>query len=241
MKAVILAGGLGKRLDPFTTVMPKPLLPIGEKTILEIIIQRLKMFDCDEVIIATNYKSDLFERYFRAIPDLGVKITFSKEKTPLGTAGPIKLVSHLLTEPFIVMNGDIITTLDFKKMMNIHRKKKAKVTMATTVVQIPLHYGVVKSNDGFTVHSITEKPMMTAEVNGGIYIVEPEMIKEIPKGFFHMTDLVAKLLKKKHKVVKYRIDDYWLDIGQTHNYAKAQQDFAGLDFFSHRRKNGSKK
>jgi len=112
-------------------VLPKPLLPIGDKTILEIIIERLGMFDVDEVILATNYKSNMFEKYFTSIARREFKITISKEKEPLGTAGPIRLAAHILDEPFIVMNGDILTTLDFGKMLRLHKNKKAKITMGT--------------------------------------------------------------------------------------------------------------
>jgi len=233
MKAVILAGGLGKRLGPLTTVLPKPLLPIGDKTILEIIIERLRMFDVDEVILATNYKSNMFEKYFTSMAPAGVKITISKEKEALGTAGPIRLVADKLTEPFIVMNGDILTTLDFKKMMRLHTSKKAKVTMATKEVQMPFHYGVVESRNGWKVTSIKEKPPMAAEVNAGVYIMNPEVIKEIPNGFYHMTDLVKKLVNKKQTVAKYKINEYWVDIGQMQNYEQAQGDFARYDFAKH--------
>lgn len=233
MKAVILAGGLGKRLEPFTKIIPKPLLPLGEKTILEVIIQRLKMFGVTEVIIATNYKSGLFERYFGYISQSGLKIVFSKELEPLGTAGPIKLVAKSLKEPFIVMNGDILTTIDFNKMKKLHKEAKAKMTVATKEVQVPFHYGVIESDDGVRISNIKEKPSVTAEINGGIYIVNPEVVKEIPDGFYQMTDLVKKLVAKKMNVVKYAIDDYWLDIGQMHNYKKAQEDFGKIDFLSH--------
>lgn len=233
MKAVILAGGLGKRLEPFTKIIPKPLLPLGEKTILEVIIQRLKMFGVNEVIIATNYKSGLFERYFGFISQSGLKIRFSKEREPLGTAGPIKLVAKSLKEPFIVMNGDILTTIDFNKMKKLHKETKAKLTVATKEVQVPFHYGIIESDDGVRISNIKEKPSVTAEINGGIYIVNPEVVKEIPDGFYQMTDLVKKLVAKKMTVVKYKIDDYWLDIGQMHNYKKAQEDFGKIDFLSH--------
>ncbi len=233
MKAFILAGGLGKRLGPLTTVLPKPLLPIGDKTILEIIIERLKKFDVDEVILGTNYKSNMFEKYFTSMAPDGVKVTISKEKEALGTAGPIKLAAHLFDEPFIVMNGDILTTLDFGKMLRLHKSKKAKITMGTKEVQMPFHYGVVRSKNGWRVDKIEEKPPISAEVNGGVYILNPEVIKEIPSGFYNMTDLMHKLLSKKQIVVKYKINEYWVDIGQMQNYEQAQQDFARYDFTRH--------
>lgn len=231
MKAVIMAGGLGERLRPFTTIIPKPLLPIGEKSILEITIQRLKLFGCEEVIIATNYKSDLFEKYFNFISGLDIKINFSKEKEPLGTAGPLKLVENMLKEPFIVMNGDILTNMNFSELKEIHVNKNAKLTVATKEVQMPLHYGVVESEDGFIVTNIKEKPSIIAEINAGIYFMNPEIIKEIPDGYYNMTDLIQKLLSKKMTIVKYNIKDYWLDIGQMDSYKKAQEDFEKYGLF----------
>lgn len=224
MKAVIMAGGLGERLRPFTSIIPKPLLPVGEKSILEITIQRLKLFGCEEVILATNYKSDLFEKYFNSMTDLGIKINFSKEKEPLGTAGPLRLLESVLKEPFIVMNGDILTTINFNELKETHKNKNAKLTIATKDVQMPLHYGVVESKDGFIVTNLKEKPSLIAEINAGIYFMNPEVIKEIPGGYYSMTDLIQKMLNKKMIVAKYKIEDYWLDIGQMDTYKKAQED-----------------
>lgn len=233
MKAVILAGGFGKRLAPLTAVIPKPLLPVGGKSILEIIIERLKKFGCDEVIIATNYKSEFFENYFSSIAPLGVTITFSKEEEPLGTAGPLRLVKERLSEPFVVMNGDILTTVDFSKMMQLHKEKGARLTMGTKLVQLPFHYGVVESKNGWRVDAIKEKPPLSAEVNAGVYIMNPEAVQEIPEGRYDMTDLIPKLLDAGDVVAKYEIREYWMDIGQMQNYEKAQEDFSNYDFSSH--------
>lgn len=232
MKAVIMAGGLGKRLEPFTTVIPKPLLPIGEKSILELMIQRLKQCGCDEVFIATNYKSDLFEKYFKYLIDPGIKITISKETEPLGTAGPLKLLKSSLKEPFLVMNGDILTTLDFNKLKNVHIMNNAKLTIATKEMEMPLYYGVIESSDGIRVDNVKEKPSVKSEINAGIYFVNPEVINEIPDGLYHMTDLIKALLSKKMVVVKYKIDEYWLDIGQLSTYQKAQEDVKKYGLFN---------
>lgn len=223
MKAVIMAGGLGKRLEPFTKIIPKPLLPIGEKSILELIIQRLKSFGCDEVIIATNYKSELFEKYLDP-SELGLKITFSKENEPLGTGGPLKLVRDKLTEPFIVMNGDILTTIDFNKLKETHSKSGAQLTVCSKEIEMPLHYGVLDSKDGIIVDSVREKPSIKAEINAGIYMVNPEAVDKMPDGFYNMTDLIRDLLANKEIVAKHTIQEYWLDIGHISTYEKAQED-----------------
>lgn len=233
MKAVILSGGLGTRLAPLTTLVPKPLLPVGTKSILEIIIERLKKFDCDEVILAINYKAEFFENYFKSIPSLGVKISFSKETEPLGTAGPIRLVADRLNEPFIVMNGDILTTIDFDRMMHLHTEKHASLTMATKEIQMPFHYGVVESKNGWRVDAVKEKPPLLAEVNAGVYIMNPEIAKGIPEGFYNMTDLIPELISNGDIVAKYKITEYWMDIGQMQHYEQAQEDFANYDFASH--------
>ena len=228
MKAVILAGGLGKRLAPLTDTIPKPLLPIGEKSILEIIIRRLKLGGCDEVIIATNYKSTLFEKYAGHLTALGVKISFSKEDVPLGTAGPLKLLRHNLNEPFIIANGDIITTLDFKKVYDHHLKRGRRLTVCTKEVETPLHYGVIELNKESDILSVREKPSIKSEINAGIYILNPEVIDEMPDGFYHMTDLIKDMLKKE-KINGYKINDYWLDVGQLSTYNQANEEIDKFD------------
>ena len=143
MKAVILAGGLGTRLKPLTTILPKPLLPIGERSIIEIMLGRLKSHGFNETFILTNYKSHLFENYFKNGYFNEMKITLSKEISPLGTAGPIKLISDKLNEPFLVINGDILTTLNFSELKDLHHYHKADLTVATRFMQIPFHYCII--------------------------------------------------------------------------------------------------
>lgn len=228
MKAVIMAGGLGKRLAPLTDTIPKPLLPIGEKSILELIIRRLKLAGCDEIIIATNYKSSLFEKYASHLADLGLKISFSREETPLGTAGPLKLIRDKLTEPFIITNGDIITTLDFKKLYDHHVKKGMRLTVCTKEVETPLHYGIIELNEQFDILNVKEKPSLKFEINAGVYVLDPKVIDEMPDGFYHMTDLIKDLLKKE-KINGFRIEDYWLDVGQISTYNQANGEVEKFD------------
>ena len=157
MKTVILAGGLGTRLRPLTQVIPKPLLPIGEQSVLEITVQGLKASGFRDIVMATSYKSHLFESYFGDGSRWNVKISYSREKKRLGTAGPLKLVQAGIKKPFLVINGDILTNLNFRKLAKYHADNGAKLTVVTKVVTTPLHYGVVKSR-GRQVIKLEEKP-----------------------------------------------------------------------------------
>jgi|TARA_B100001964_G_C14240662_1_gene604830 NDP-sugar pyrophosphorylase family protein len=223
MKAVILAGGLGTRLMPLTQVIPKPLLPVGEYSVLEISINRLKECGFDDIIIATNYKSYMFESYFGDGSKFGIKITYSREKEPLATAGPLRLLKEKLDEPFLVIYGDILTSLDFKKLMEFHTSNKADFTLVTKETEFPISYGVIKS-EGNLIKGVEEKPEMKTQINAGIYFINPGVLDEIPKGFYQMTDLVKKLISQGKRVMKYELDGYWLDIGQMQDYEKAQKD-----------------
>ena len=227
MKAVIMAGGLGTRLRPLTKIIPKPLLPIGEKSILEITIKKLKEEGFDEIILAVNYKSDLFESHFKDGSKFGIKIVHSKEKKELGTAGPLQLVKKKLTKPFLVMNGDILTNMDFKKLKEFHTENKADMTVVTKKVSLPLHYGVISKKDG-KIKNIDEKPTIESEINAGIYFLNPSVLDSIPKDQkFDMPDLIKKLIKdekSKDNVIPYSLKDYWMDIGNMDDHKKAQDD-----------------
>jgi len=223
VKAVILAGGLGTRLKPFTTVIPKPLLPVGEQSVLEIAINRLRDCGFDEIFIATSYKSHIFENYFGDGSEFNIKIEYSKEEVPLGTAGPLRLLKEKLKEPFLVVYGDILTSLDFRKLAEFHIKNKADFTLVTKETIFPISYGVIKS-EGNMIKAVEEKPQMKTQINTGIYFLNPEVIDIIPEGFFHMTELIKMLISQGKGVMKYELEDYWLDIGQIHDYEKAQKD-----------------
>ena len=229
MKAVILAGGLGTRLKQFTEIIPKPLLPVGERSILEIIINKLKEHGFDEIFIATNYKSYMFESYFGDGSQFGVKITYSKEKEVLGTAGPLKLLKDKLNEPFLVIYGDILTSLDFKKLKDFHIKNKADFTLVTKENYLPISYGVIES-EGNIIKNIEEKPTVKTQINAGIYFLNPDVIDYIPDGFFHMTELAKELIKRGKKVMKYELKDYWIDVGEKESYEKAQKDLESGNF-----------
>ncbi|MCZ6766612.1 MAG: sugar phosphate nucleotidyltransferase [bacterium] len=224
MKAVIMAGGLGKRLKPFTQIIPKPLLPVGEKSILEITIHKLKEQGFTEVILAVYYRSDLFESYFGDGSKFGLKIRYTKEKERLGTAGPLKLATEFLEEPFLVANGDILVNMKFTELREFHLANDADFTLVTKTIQMPLHYGVVEKKEN-RIQSIKEKPVVEAEVSAGIYFMSPDVLDYIPANqAFPMTDLMRALIADKRSVLAYPLEGYWLDIGQLSDYERAQDD-----------------
>lgn len=225
MKAVIMVGGLGSRLRPFTQVIPKPLLPIGDETVLDITAKKLKSHGFKEIILATNYKADLFKSYCGDGSKYDLSVTYSQEDKPLGTSGPLTLLKDKLTEDFLVINGDVLTNLDFAHLMKFHQDNKADFTLVTKELEFPLAYGVIKSENDRVIN-LEEKSNIKSEINAGIYIISPNALKELPEGHSLMTDFIKDLIKKGKKVYRYKLEGYWLDIGQTKDYEQAQEDFA---------------
>lgn len=222
MKAVILAGGLGSRLKPFTEIIPKPLLPIGEKSVLEIQIERLKMSGFDQIYLATNYKSEYVSNFFGDGSRYGVSLSISKEDKPLGTAGPLTLLKQELDEPFLMMNGDILTLLDFKRMYDFACSVDSLLTIGIKEYIMPFSFGNV-FYDGHFVTGIEEKPDIIYKILAGVYIIKPGIFKHIPDDtYFGMDELIHLMLRQNHPVTKFEIHDYWLDIGQVDDYYKAQ-------------------
>lgn len=223
MKAVILAGGLGSRLRPFTEVIPKPLLPIGEKAVLEIQIERFKKYGFDEIYLATNYKSDYIEKFFGDGSRYGVKLEVSREEIPLGTAGPLKLLKKKINEPFIVMNGDILSLINFKEFYSFALQKGTLFTLAIKKFITPYAFGNIFF-DGDYVTDVQEKPDLVTYALSGIYVVKPEILDFIPENQeFGMDKLIKKLLAEKKSIAKYELKEYWLDIGGVEEYKKAQE------------------
>jgi len=224
VKAVILAGGLGKRLRPFTEIIPKPLLPIGEKSVLEIQIEHLKNNGFDHIYLATNYKSSYIENFFGDGSKYGVKLTISKEDKPLGTAGPVKLLqSELKNEPFLVMNGDILTLLSYKNLYDFACSKNTLLTIGTKDIVTPFQFGNIFT-DGDYVIGIEEKPDIKTTILAGIYIFKPDLLDFIPPNIYYGIDnLIKDLLDRGVLISHYPIQEYWLDIGQVEDYNKAQE------------------
>lgn len=222
MKAVILAGGLGTRLKPFTEAIPKPLLPIGEKSVLEIQIQHLAKYGFNEIYIATNYKADYVESFIGDGRRMGVRITFSKEEKPLGTCGPLYLIKDKLTEPFILMNGDILSNINFKKFYDYAQFYDSNLTIVTKKIRSPFDFGCIESKDGL-ITNIEEKPELFIEVVAGIYFMRASIFKYIPENqYFGMDELIKKKLSLKIAIPKYLMQEFWLDIGQLNDYTEAQ-------------------
>ena len=218
MKAVILAGGLGTRLRPFTEIIPKPLLPVGEKSVLEIQIEALKKYGFNQIFLATNYKSKYIEKFFGDGSSYGVKLTISREEAPLGTAGPVGLLENRLNEPFIVMNGDILTLMDFKKFYEFALSQKSLLTIAIKQEITPFRFGNIFFK-GDLVTGIEEKPDIVMYILAGIYVMKPEIFRFFPKGeYFGMDSLIKKMLAANAPVTKYEMSEYWLDIGQLADY-----------------------
>jgi NDP-mannose synthase len=224
MKAIILAGGLGSRLKPFTEVIPKPLLPIGEKSVLEIQINQLKKHGFDEIILATNYKSEYIQNFFGDGSRYGVRLKISKEAQPLGTAGPLMLLKDELNEPFLVMNGDILSSVDFTKMYNFALNNDSDLTIAIKKEITPFAFGnIFFENDKVT--GIQEKPDIIMYILAGIYIMKPGIFENYPEQpeYFGMDKLILKMLTDNKLVNKYNLKEYWLDIGRLSDYDMAQE------------------
>jgi len=225
MKAVILAGGLGTRLKPFTEVIPKPLLPIGEKAVLEIQIEHLKKHGFDEIILATNYKSNYIENFFGDGSRYGVRLLISREEKPLGTVGPLSLLKSKLTEPFVVMNGDVLSNINFTNFYEFANTKNTLLSLSIKKIIMPYDFGNIFFNDDFVL-GIEEKPDIVTFALAGIYIMKPGIFDLIPENtYFGMDTLIKNMLSGKLPISKYELSEYWLDIGRIDDYAIAQKDF----------------
>ena len=225
MKAVILAGGLGERLRPFTQAIPKPLLPIGEQSLLELQIQRLAEAGCQKVFIATNYKSNYVRNFIGDGSQFGIELECSEEAKPLGTCGPLGLLRDQLDAPFIMMNGDILTTLDFRRFYETGVRNDGPLTVATKKIRTPFNFGSV-GTEGNRIVKIEEKPELVFEIVAGIYLMKPELLARIPDDTWYGVDkLMQELLADGVPVMRYAMREYWLDIGQLDDYSQAEEAY----------------
>ncbi len=226
-KAVILSGGLGMRLRPFTDAIPKPLLPIGEKAILEIQIEALKKNGFDEFFLCTNYKSSYVQNFFGDGSRYGVKLTVSKEEKPLGTAGPIKLIEAELSRdgaPFLLINGDIICNMDYGAFYEYAEQNDALLNVGITKIITPYEFGNIFF-EGDRVINIEEKKDIVSYALAGIYILKPGIFEIIPPNvYFGMDKLIIKMLAENRLINKYEIKDYWLDVGRISDYEKINNE-----------------
>lgn len=223
MKAVILAGGLGTRLRPFTEIIPKPLLPIGKKAILEIQIECLKKHGFNEIYLATNYKSEYIESFFGNGKQYNVDLKISKEEKPLGTVGPLSLLQKQLDKkPFLVMNGDILTKCNFSKLYKFSTKIDADLIVGIKKYITPFRFGDIKY-EGNYVTNIVEKPNIKTNILTGIYVMKPAIFDFIEYNKkYEMDQLIGDMINSNKKIAKYHIENYWLDIGVIEDYKRVQ-------------------
>jgi len=224
ISAVIMAGGFGKRLLPLTENVPKPMLPVGDKPLLELTIQQLRRSGIRDVNLTTHYLPENIVEHFGNGEDFGVRLNYVKEDNPLGTAGGLRLMKRA-DGPFLVINGDILTGVPFREMLNYHRKFGAEMTVGVRKYEVQVPFGVVECED-VRITLLKEKPSITFFINAGMYLLEPTVCDYIPEGQrFDMTELIQKLIDEGKTVVSFPIVEYWLDIGQHDDYKKAQEDY----------------
>ena len=223
-RVVLMAGGSGSRLAPLTEACPKPLLKVGHQPVLETIIENFLAHGFYRFLISVNFQSEMIENYFQDGRQWGVSIEYLREKKALGTAGSLGLLEEPMEQPFIVMNGDLLTKLNFRSLLEFHENYKALITMCVREYDFQVPYGVVKL-DGSYASSIEEKPMHRFFVNAGVYVMDPEVLTLIPKNqFCNMTDVINPLLELK-KVVSFPIHEYWIDIGKIEDFQQAHGEY----------------
>jgi NDP-mannose synthase len=227
MRAVILAGGRGTRLAPYTTIIPKPLLPVGDTPILEVLIRQLAHYGFTRVTLSLGYMAEYFKLFFahhRSLSRL-LDIDFVEEEHPTGTAGSLSAVPDL-KGTFLVMNGDLLTSIDYRRLIEVHRQRGAILTIATQNKNVPIDLGVLDTDDEGAVTGYREKPLLHYQISMGIYVYEAEILQHIPKNeYLDFPDLVCKLLHAKRKVHTFFNDACWLDLGRAEDLQQATEVF----------------
>ena len=230
-RAVILAGGKGTRLRPYTTVLPKPLMPLGERPILDLVIRQLAHYGFGRITISTGYLSELIEAFFGDGSRHGIPIDYVREDEPLGTAGALSLVEGL-DDDFLVMNGDVLTDMDYGALLQRHRDSDASATIATYRRAVEISLGVMAFDDTGDPTRVTdyhEKPSIPYDASMGVYCFAPQVLSQIERGTrLDFPDLVLRLIGAGHVVRGWRSDDFWLDIGRPDDYEQAQDDWERL-------------
>jgi dTDP-glucose pyrophosphorylase len=222
---VLMAGGLGTRLRPLTADMPKPMLTVGSKPILETIIESFFHYGFRNFYLSVNYKAEKIRNYFKDGSQYGVNITYLSETTKLGTAGALSLLPDEIKDPVIIMNGDLLTNVNFERLLNYHLLAKSEATMCVRKYKLKIPYGVVKT-EGASILEISEKPTHNFFVNAGIYVLSPSALKLIPENsHFDMPQLFQNLIAEKRKACSFPITDYWMDIGQPNDFDQANSEY----------------
>jgi NDP-sugar pyrophosphorylase family protein len=228
MRAVILAGGLGMRLRPYTTVLPKPLMPVGDRPVLDIIVRQLKSAGCERITISTGYLAELIEAFFGAGDKYGVHIDYFRESEPLGTVGSLALIDDFVDDA-LVMNGDILTDLDYARMLAEHRATDAVATIATSVREVEITLGVPQfghDDDKTRITGFVEKPRIDYQASMGVFCLSPRAVSYIDPGeHLDLPELVLRLVERGEVARAWPSNDYWLDMGQHDDYEQALAEF----------------
>lgn len=218
---VIMAGGKGTRLAPLTNIYPKPLIPIGEKTIVETIMDKFVSYGCNHFYISVNYKADMIKNYFDFIHNGSYHISYFQEDRPMGTAGSLRLLKDKLHSTFFVSNCDIMIYEDFANILNYHKENRNELTVVAAVKTFSIPYGTIQTKEDGLLESIEEKPNLSFKINTGLYILEPSLLDDIPDDFFHITHLMEKLQHQGRRVGVYPISQNdWMDMGDWDEYMK---------------------
>lgn len=226
VRAVIMAGGFGTRLQPLTNDLPKPMLPVGGRPLMEHIVKQLRVAGIQRVNVTTHYKPEKIMDHFGDGQAFDVALSYVNEDLPLGTGGALGLLPTP-NEPTLVINGDILTDINIRAFVDYHREYKADMTVAVRRYEVEIPYGVVEAEEGH-IKRINEKPTHTYFVNAGIYLIEPSVYELIPAGkSFHMTDLIGWLIQAKRTVVSFPVREDWLDVGRHADYVRAQEKAVG--------------
>lgn len=230
LEAVIMAGGEGRRLRPLTDTLPKPMLKVGEKPIIEYNIDRLNCYGIDKVAITVKYLGEKIEEHFGDGSSKGMQIRYIRENEPLGTIGSLTLIDKFESDVILVMNSDLLTNIDFEDFYRTFIQKNADMAVASIPYQLNVPYAVLET-DQENIVSFREKPTYTYQSNAGIYLIKRKLIDLVPRGqFFNATDLMEKLISVGHKIIFYPALCYWLDIGKPEDYKKAQEDVKHINF-----------
>lgn len=226
MQAVLLAGGRGTRLRPYTTVLPKPLVPVGEQPICEIVVRQLAAAGFDRIVFTVSHLAGLIEAYFGDGARWGVKISYAREETPLGTVGPIAMLDRL-DENFLIMNGDVLTNLDYRHLMDQHLAHGAIATLTNCRKEVPISLGVVEVSPDHRLLDYVEKPVLDYQASMGIYALNRRVVQFVPRGQrMDLPDLMRLLIQKSEPVQCYEFKGEWHDIGRPEDYEEAQNRFA---------------
>jgi len=222
LPVVIMAGGLGSRLKPITNILPKPLVPIGEKTVIEEIMDRFVDFGCSDFFISINYKAELIKHYFESIRNSKYRTFFFQEDKPLGTAGSLYLLKERINSSFFVTNCDIIIDQDLDEIYDYHTKNKNQITIVSVIKYYDIPYGKIETGKNGKLLNLVEKPKFTFQINSGMYILEPDVLNSLPQNrFFHITDLIEKIKNSGKRIGVFPLSDgYYTDIGEWENYLK---------------------